>query len=109
MHVQLFDVISYSAWSWIFGGKAYKRGVEYHDDKPCHHVDEAGIHFAWSPPEALRVQCDALKKALHARSPNIVKLYGDIQWWYSQNLKPQQADTGERKLAHFLTQYLKQV
>ena len=53
-----------------------------------------------SPPEACRAQCDAFKKALHTRSPDMVKLYGHIHSWYSQ------ADTGEGKLAHFLTQYL---
>jgi len=94
----------------IFGGKAYKRGVEYHlTTSLAIMMMKLESISPGPPPEALRAQCDAFKKALHTRSPDMVKLYGDIHSWYSQKVKPQQADTGEGKLAHFLIQYLEQV
>ena len=64
----------------IYGGKAYKRGVEYHI------VNSLAIIMmrfdaisSDIPSESLRYQCDSLKKALHQRSPNMVEVYNNLQ------------------------------
>lgn len=59
--------------------------------------------------EPLRAQCDAFIKALHARSPDMVRIYEDIQSWYSENLKPLEVSEGNGEMSQFLTQYLEQV
>jgi len=56
----------------IFGGIAYKFGVEYHLTTSLANLMtklESTSHGP--PPEALRAQCDAFKKALHERSPDM--------------------------------------
>lgn len=95
----------------IYGGKAYKRGVENHI------VTSLAImmlrfkdNFSVVTPGPVRVQCTALKKALHKRSPEMVEIFNNIQSRYSGNLKLYKEDGEDLgELAQFLLHYLEQV
>ena len=94
----------------IYGGKAYKRGVEYHImTSLAIMMMRFDAICSILPPGPLHAQCTAFKKSLHERSPDMVEMYEDIQSWYAGNIKPHEeaGDIGE--LDKFLTQYLEQV
>lgn len=93
----------------IYSGKAYKRGVEYHITNSLAIMmmkfDAISTEIS---PGPLHAQCDALKTALHQRSPDMIKVYKDLESSYIQNIKPHEENcTGE--LAQFLMLYLQQV
>jgi hypothetical protein len=94
----------------IYGGKAYKRGIDYHITTSLAIMmmkfDSILSALQTGP---LHVQCASLKKALHERSPDMVEIYHNIQSWYSGNLKPHEQSEDIRELAQFLMQYLEQV
>ena len=94
----------------IYGGKAYKRGVEYHiTTSLAIMMMRFDAISAALPPGPLRVQCSALKKALHERSPDMVEIYNNLQSSYSENVKPLEDEKVIGELTHFLMQYLEQV
>ena len=95
----------------IYGGKAYKRGIEYHiTTSLAIMMMRYDAIFTSHPPEALRDQCTALRNALHDRSPDMSDIYDDILSMYSGNVKPhEEAGEDTPELAEFLTQYLEQV
>ncbi len=64
----------------IYGGKAYKRGVEYHiTTSMAIMMMKFKSIFSSQPPGHLRAKCAALKKALHLCSPDMVENFDDIQ------------------------------
>ena len=72
----------------IYGGKAFKRGVEYHVTTSLAIMMMMFDSILSDVPHAnLRGQCSTLKKALHERSPDMVENFNDIHSWYSTNLK----------------------
>ena len=93
----------------IYGGMAYKRGIEYHITTSLAIMMMMFDSFLSEHESGpLSDQCVALKKALHERNPDMVEIFKDIQSCYSKYLKPhEEGDNGD--LAEFLTQYLKQV
>ena len=93
----------------IYGGKAYKRGMEYHITTSLAimtmRFDAISSELL---PESIRTQCISLKKALHERSPDMIRIYENIESWYKDSVKPCEEEvTGE--FAQFLTKYLEQV
>ncbi len=91
----------------IFGGKAYKRGIEYHITVSLAILMlrfDAILSTLQKGPFA--TQCNELKEKLHERNPEMVGTFEEIQTWYRENVKPleDEKDTGE--FAQFLTQYL---
>ena len=61
------------------------------------------------PLGPLRAQCNAFKKALHQRSPDMVVVYNNLQSSYATTFKPLEEETDIGELAQFLQQYLEQV
>ena len=72
----------------IFGGKAYKRGLEYHITTSLAimmlQFDEVLSIKAKDP---VHTQCIALKDKLHNRNPDMVETFENIQSWYSLKTK----------------------
>ena len=93
----------------IYGGKAYKRGVEYHVTI-CLAIMMMKFDAIASanPAGPFHVQCSALKKALHERSSNMVEIFNETLSLYTQHIKPRE-DEDKGELAQFLTLYLEQV
>lgn len=95
----------------IYGGNAYKRGIEYHImTSLAIMIMRFDAIFYAVPSGPLCVQCADLKKALHECSTDMVENNNDIQSLYSGHLKPY--EEGEKyigELAQFLTQYIEQV
>ena len=73
----------------IFSGKAYKRGVEYHITNSLAililHFDAIFSNLLEDP---ICMQCIHLKDKLHERQPEVVEIFGEIQAWYTENVKP---------------------
>ena len=70
----------------IYGGKAFKRGVEYHVKSSLAIMMMMFDSILSDVPHAnLRGQCSTLKKAIHERSPDMVENFNDIHSWYSTN------------------------
>ena len=97
----------------IYSGKAYKRAVEYHITTSLvlfmMRFDHLFTGLA-ANENIPRAQCAAFREALHDRSPEMVNIYDDIQFWYSEKIKPQEREQqGLQDLAKFLIEYLKQV
>ena len=80
----------YAALLVIYGGKVYKRGVEY-DITTSLAIMMMGFDAILSalPHGHLHIQCSTLKKARHERSPDMARNYNDIKsWlWYVINIK----------------------
>ena len=94
----------------IYGGKAYKRGIEYHITNSLAILMMKFDDISDSlPPGPLRAQCSALKNALHQRSPAMVGEYNKLQSAYLENVKPLEEEKNLGELAQFLMQYLEQV
>lgn len=93
----------------IYGGKAYKRGMEYHITTSLAIMMMLLDASAKDPlPESIRTQCESLRKTLHERNPDTNIIFENIQSWYSTNIQPHEKEsTGEQ--AQFLLQYIEQV
>ena len=93
----------------IYGGKAYKRGIEYHITTSLAimmMLFDASTKD--SLPDSIRTQCESLKQTLHERSPNANIIFENIQSWYTSNIQPNESEsTGEQ--AQFMLQYIEQV
>ena len=62
----------------IYGGKAYKRGVEYHvTNSLAIMMMKFDAIASANPAGPFHVQCTALKKALHERSSNMVEIFNE--------------------------------
>ena len=93
----------------IYGGKAYKRGIEYHITTILAIMmmlfDASTKDFL---PDSIRTQCESLKQTLHERSPNANIIFENIQSWYTTHIQPNESEsTGEQ--AQFMLQYIEQV
>ena len=93
----------------IYGGKAYKRGVEYHITTSLAIMMKSDAISSAFPLEPVHAQWAAFRKALRERSPNMVEAHNGILSWYSGNLKPLEQGQESGELGQFLTQYLEQV
>ena len=94
----------------IFGGKAYKRGLEYHiTTSLAIMLLQFDAILSTIPKGPVRIQCIALKDKLHERNPETVETFEEIQSWYAANIKPLEDDKGIGEFAQFLSQYLGQV
>ena len=92
----------------IYGGKAYKRGMEYHITTSLAIMMMLFDASAKNPlPESIQTQCESLRKTLHERNPDMTTIFENIHSWYSTNIQPHKEDTVEQ--AQFLLQYLEQV
>ena len=97
----------------IYTGKAYKRAVEYHITTSLvlfmMRFDHLFTGLA-ANEKIPRAQWEAFREALHDRSSEMVNIYDDIQFRYSEKIKPQEREQQElQDLAKFLIEYLKQV
>ena len=93
----------------IFGGKAYKRGLEYHITT-CLAILQMLFDFTshTSELEDVKRNCSALLDALHSRDPGMVGMFETVQNFYIINIKPREAQiAGE--LTKFLFAYVDQV
>ena len=94
----------------IYGGKAYKRGVEYHITNSLAilmmRFDDISESLQSGP---LRAHCNALKDALHQRSSDMVDKYNTLQSAYREKVEPLEEERGLGELSQFLMQYLEQV
>lgn len=93
----------------ISGGKAYKRGVEFHITISLDIIMMRLDAIADPDIEPVQEKCSALRKALHDHSPDMVEIYDEVHSWYSESFKPYVDGSNNAELAHFLTQYLEQV
>ena len=71
-------IYSSAAQRGIYGGKAYKRGVEYHIINALA-ILMMKYDAILGHAEPLRSQCEDLKKALHERDPKMIRIFEDIQ------------------------------
>lgn len=94
----------------IFGGKAYKRGLEFHITASLAIMMlRFDAILSDLPKGPIRIQCNSLKEKLHGRDPEMVEIYEEIQSWYSSNVKPLEEAEDLGEFAQFLTRYLNQV
>ena len=78
-------------------------GVPHHKCT-SHLYDEVYLGHA----EPLRSQCEDLKKALHERDPKMIRIFEDIQSYYTEHVQEKEKQ-GVGELAQFLDQYLEQI
>ena len=75
----------------IYGGKSYKRGVEYHITTSqaimMMKFEAICSELLFGP---LQTQCLSFKKSLHEQSPEMVEIFESIQSWYAGNIKPEE-------------------
>lgn len=94
----------------IFGGKAYKRGIEYHiTTSLAIMMLQFDAILSTIQKGQVQIKCIALKDKLHERNPEMAKTFEEIQSWYAGNIKPCEDDKGIGEFAQFLLQYLGQV
>ena len=94
----------------IFGGKAYKRGLEYHiTTSLAIMMLQFDAILSTLPRGPVRIQCLNLKDKLHKRNPEMVDTFEEIQSWYAENIKPLENEKGIGEFAQFLTHYIGQV
>ena len=94
----------------IFGGKAYKRGVEYHITNILAILMlRFDAIFSNLSEDPICMQCIDLKDKLHERQPKVVEIFGEIQAWYTENVKPLEDKQDIGEFAEFLLKYLEQV
>jgi len=73
----------------IFGGKAYKRGIEYHiTTSLAVMMLQFDAVLSTIPEGPVRGKCITLKDKLHERKPEMVETFDEIQSWYAANIKP---------------------
>ena len=88
----------------IYGGKALKREVEYHViNALAIMMMEFDAIFGELQPEPLRLQCVALKHALHERDPKIVGIFEDIQSYYATQVQKQEKQNELESCPNILT------
>ena len=81
----------------IYGGKAYKRAIEYHITT-CLAIMmmRYDAMFSIMPSGPLQVQCHDLKTALHDRNPEMSGLADNIQSLHPEaHRKPDEKDEGD--------------
>ena len=94
----------------IFGGKAYKRGVEYHiTNSLAILMLRFDAIFPNLSEDPICMQFIDLKDKLHERQPEVVEIFGEIQAWYTENVKPLEDKQDIGEFAEFLLKYLEQV
>ena len=93
----------------MHGGKAYKRGIEYHITPSLAIMMMLFDASAKDTlPESIRTQCGSLRTTLHERSPDTNVIFENIQSWYTTQIKPNETEnTGEQ--IQFMLQYIEQV
>ncbi|MES9884227.1 MAG: TCR domain-containing protein [Sedimenticola sp.] len=95
----------------IYGGKAFKRGVEYHL------VNALAIYYlkydhvlCTMEQEHITQKCKALRDSLHKRDvDDYVRIFGDICSYFSQHIEGNHDSEPEGEEAKFLMNYLSQV
>jgi hypothetical protein len=93
----------------IFGGKAYKRGMEYHITNSLALLMLKFETVASALPETLPFQCSTFKEALHQRDSSIGTLYAELENTYFSDVKPHEDSLEHGDLAQFFMRYLEQV
>ena len=91
----------------IFGGKAYKRGIEFHITLFLAVVMMKLDAIDGLANDGIIAKCSALREALHDRSPNVMEIYEEVSTWHSQHLLS--SDPHSSEMAKFLDQYLEQI
>ena len=85
----------------IYGGKAYKQGIEYHiTTSLAIMMMRYDTIFTSHPPEALRDQCTALRNALQDRSPDMSDIYDDIQAMSNHMRKQERTHQSLQSFSH---------
>ena len=102
-------IYSAAALRGIYGGKAFKRGVEYHTMMSVAIMTmKFEAILSDLAPGPLRLQCRQLRKALHDNDPGMVEIYQDLESYYAGYIEGKESEaTGE--LACFFNKYLEQV
>ena len=94
----------------IYGGKAFKRGMEYHIiNALAIMMMKFDAIIGNLPTRPLHLQCVELKQALHMRDPKMVGIFEDIQSHYTGQMQEKEKEQGIGELAQFLNQYLEQI
>jgi len=94
----------------IFGGKAFKRGVEYHmvNALACYKLRFQQISST-SPTGPLTEKCQQLREGLHNRDRKSVDVFDDICEQYSQSIEPAMTCSDGSEVGTFLVTYTQQV
>ena len=102
-------IYSAAALRGIYGGKAFKRGVEYHIIMAVAiMVMKFEAMLADLPLGPVRLQCQQLKEALHKRDPGMTDMYENLEAFYAVHIHEKENE-GAGELASFFNQYLEQV
>ena len=103
-------IYSSAALRGIYGGKAFKRGMEYHIiNALAIMMMKFDAIIDKNPSGPLCLQCVELKKALHERDPKMLAIFEDIQSYYTSQIQEKENEQEAGELAQFLDQYLEQI
>ena len=103
-------IYSSAALRGIYGGKAFKRGMEYHIiNALAIMMMKYDAILSETQSESLHEQCVQLKEALHERDPAVADIFGDIETYYTAEIQGKEEIQEKGELAQFLDQYLEQV
>jgi len=91
----------------IFGGKAYKRGIEFHITMFLAVLMMKLDAIAGITNDGIIAKCAALREALRDRSANVMEIYEEVSTWQSQHLLS--SDPHSSEMAKFLDQYMEQI
>ena len=94
----------------IFGGKAFKRGVEYHtvNALACYKFRFEQLSSA-NPIGPLTEQCQQLREGLHNRDRACVDVFNDICGHYSESIEHVLTCSDGSEVGMFLVTYTQQV
>jgi len=94
----------------IFGGKAFKRGVEYHtvNALACYKLRFQQLSST-SPTGPITEKCQQLREGLHNRDRRSVDVFDDICEQYSEIIEPAMTRSDTNELGTFLVTYTQQV
>ena len=81
----------------IYGGKAFKHGVEYHTMMAVAIMTmKFEAILGDLAPGPLHLQCRQLRKALHDNDPGMVEIYQDLEGYYAGYIEGKESEaTGE--------------
>ena len=94
----------------IFGGKASKRGVEYHTVNvlACYKLRFEQLSCT-SPTGPFTEQCQQLRECLHNRDRRSVDVFDDICEQYSERIEPAMTCSDGSEVGTFFVMYTQQV
>ena len=92
------------------GGKAFKRGVEYHITNlvACYFL-QFDILIDLDSAESLKQLCIHLRNSLHNRGINVNEILDELKKLVISDISPLLDDSTREGLARFLSNYLNQV